>query len=166
MLDFQRYKRGVGKRDALKFALLSSGFRSVILLRLQGFFYVHKFYVFAYLIQGLNISLHGLDVVPGCKIGPGLRIEHPVGIVIGEGVVVGKNCTILSGVTLGLSHVDESSNDELYPVVEDEVIIGTKVSILGGVTIGSNSTIGAHSVVLQSFLQGSRIAGIPGRRIN
>src|SRR5688500_9037836 len=49
----------------------------------------------------LNLFLTGADVHPGAEIGGGLRITHTSGIVIGMGAKIGRNVSILHGVTIG-----------------------------------------------------------------
>jgi len=130
---------------------------------LQIYFYARQrtFYPFklvAHYIHFLNIRNFGLDACLGCEIGPGLRIEHPVGIVIGTGVTIGKNATILQGVTIGERYVDERS-DGLYPSIGDNVVIGVQSVILGGIKIGHNVTLGANSLVLGDVLSNRTIVG-------
>ncbi len=165
LLDLKSFAHGSKIRDFMKVILLSPGFKCVCLFRLQSYFYEHHLLLLAYAIYRANLSASGADIVPGCKIGGGLRIEHPVGIVIGAGTVIGTNCTILQGVTFGVKYVDATNNDHQYPTIGNDVIIGTKASILGGITIGAGSVVGAHSVVLKSFENASHIAGIPGIKI-
>lgn len=43
----------------------------------------------------------GCFVHPSARIGPGLRLPHPNGVVIGSGVRIGARCTIYHQVTLG-----------------------------------------------------------------
>jgi len=161
--DLERYTNGPGLLDKLKISFTSIGFTTVVLIRLQSFLYRHKCVFLAYLIHHLNLVITGSDVLPGSQIGAGLRIEHPVGIVIGAGVKIGENCMIMQGVTIGVKIIERSQNDHAYPTIGDNVSIGSKASILGGISIGSNSTIGAHAVVISDAPPGSRLAGIPAR---
>jgi serine O-acetyltransferase len=92
---------------------------------------------------------YGLDVGTNVKIGGGLRIEHPVGIVIGRSVEIGTHCTIMQGVTIGLKNI--SDNDIECPKIGDSVFIGPNVSVLGKIIVGSNTYIKAHSLVTSNF---------------
>jgi serine O-acetyltransferase len=163
--DLERFANGPGFLNKIKISFTSIGFTTVILIRLQSFFYTHKMIFLAYLLHHWNLFTTGADVLPGCKIGAGLRIEHPVGIVIGAGVVIGQNCTIMQGVTIGVKHIDRTFNDHKYPIIGDNVSIGSKASILGGIHVGSDSIIGAHAVVTTDASAGSNLVGIPAREV-
>lgn len=158
--DINQFAHGPRLRDKVKVIVLSHGFLAVFLVRVQTFLYAHRLLTLAYMVYRSNLILTGLDALPGCKIGGGLRIEHPVGIVIGAGAIIGSGCTILQGVTIGVKHVSREENDNQYPTIGDNVTIGAKASILGGVFIGSNSVIGAHALVLGSAPDGSFLVGI------
>lgn len=93
-------------------------------------------------------------------IGPGLRIWHFGGIFINANVVIGENCTLRQGVTIG-SREDNGP----VPVLGDNVDIGAYAQILGGVTIGNNCKIGAMSVVITDVPDGATAVGIPARII-
>ena len=146
--DLARFAHGPSFRDKLKVLMLSPGFLAVVIIRMQDYFRSHHLLLVAYFMQRINLSLHGIDVLPGATIAGGLRIEHPSGIVIGAGCVIGSNCTIMQGVTLGVRNVSRERNDNGFPKVGDDVIIGANSSILGGISIGNEVVIGAHSLVL------------------
>jgi serine O-acetyltransferase len=80
------------------------------------------------------------DVQPGARIGPGLVLPHPFGIVVGSHVVVGANCTLYQHVTLGAGHGG-------MPVLGDAVTIYSAAVVAGAVTIGSGVRIRALSLV-------------------
>lgn len=109
-------------------------------------------------IRLLNHLISGADFVPGCKIGAGLRIEHPSGIVIGKGAVVGERAFILHGVTLGERFGQRRS---VYPVLGNDVTVGVGATVLGGVKVGDSATIGAHALVLADVPSGHVATGIP-----
>ena len=116
----------------------------------------------ATLLRGLNISLTGADFAPGCDLGPGLVIRHPVGIVVGCEAVAGPNCTLLQQVTLGEKYADGRSPHE-YPVLGENVVVGAGVKILGAVHVGDWAVIGANAVVTSDVPPGATAVGIPAR---
>lgn len=89
---------------------------------------------------------------------------HPVGIVLGMKVRLGKNCVIYQNVTVGTK---ETKNFMVapYPTIEDNVTIFANSVIFGDVTIGANSIIGAGSVVFTDIPRNSVVAGNPAKVI-
>jgi serine O-acetyltransferase len=93
------------------------------------------------------------------KFGKSLSLPHPVGIVIGIGVIVGSNVKIMQGVTIGERSI-ESNSEHSYPIIGDNVQIGANSSILGNLRIGNNSKIGAHALILKDVKDGTTIFGV------
>jgi serine O-acetyltransferase len=114
----------------------------------------------AYLVHRLNLNLHGIDILPGAVIGEGLRIDHPVGIVIGAGAKIGSGCILLQNVTIGTRYIDSKDYDNQFPVIGNNVTISAGAVILGGVVVGNNSTVGANSVVLADIQEDSTVTGV------
>jgi serine acetyltransferase len=105
------------------------------------------------------LKKYACDVTPGFVIGKGLKIEHPVGIVIGSKVVIGEFCTISQGVTIGEKYNDRRSTG-LYPRLGNNISIGVNAVLLGGITIGDNVTIGANSLILACVNSNTTVVGI------
>ncbi len=103
------------------------------------------------------------DISPKAIISYDLKLPHPIGIVIGDGVVIKSGVMIWQHVTLG-SHgkKDEEMN---YPVIESGVRIYNKATVIGGVTLGENAVIGAHSLVLINVPDNKTAVGAPARII-
>ena len=102
---------------------------------------------------------YGAEISPSAVFGPGLKIIHTVGIVIGGGVVVGANATILHGVTIGERRVSNKS-DGTYPRIGDNIIIGHSTSILGEIKVGDNVKIAHNSTILKDVDNNLTIIGI------
>jgi len=168
--DLEVFSRGPGLREKIKPFIISVGFRAVVLYRLQDFLYRHRFLTLSYSVHQLNISYSGLDILPGAKIGQGLRIEHPVGVVIGAGVQIGRNCTIGPQVTLGSRrfasrHYQAKEGESDFPIINDNVQICAKASILGLVRISSGTIVAAHALVLNDTKENSLVVGVPAHEI-
>ncbi len=92
---------------------------------------------------------------------PSTEFPHPIGIVIGDGVVVEEGCTIWQNVTLG-SH-GKIGEVMAYPRVGRNVRIYCNATIIGGISVGENSVVGANSVVTTSVPANSVVVGSPAR---
>jgi len=102
-------------------------------------------------ISHVSRGLTGIEIHPGAEIGRRVFIDHGMGVVIGETAVVGDECTIYQGVTLG--------GTSLAP----GVIVSAGAKVLGGFTVGDGARVGANSVLLQPVPVGATAVGIPAR---
>jgi serine O-acetyltransferase len=100
----------------------------------------------------------GISLPLGAEIGPGLRIYHFGNIFINSGSVIGRNCTLRQGVTIG-NRLEGGPT----PVIEDDVDFGAYAQVLGNVHIGAGAKIGAMSVVLSDVPPAATAVGIPAR---
>ena len=89
--------------------------------------------------------LTGIEIHPGASIKPGFFCDHGSGVVIGETVEIGRNCTLFHGVTLGGTGKEQGKR---HPTIGDGVYIGHGASVMGPVTVGSRSKIGAKTVIV------------------
>jgi serine O-acetyltransferase len=94
------------------------------------------------------------------QIGPGLRIWHFGGIFIHSEVVIGSNCTLRQGVTIGNRHAGGA-----VPVLGNDVELGAYAQVLGGIRIGNGCKIGAMAVVLSDMPDGATAVGVPAKII-
>ena len=88
--------------------------------------------------------------------------DHGMGVVIGETAIVGDECLIYQGVTLGGPSL---SPGKRHPTLEPHVVVGSGAKVLGNITLGSHTRVGSGSVVIRSSPPHSTIVGIPGRII-
>ena len=102
----------------------------------------------------------GIEIHPAAKLGPGLFIDHGMGVVIGETAEVGENVTLLQGVTLGGTSL---RREKRHPTLGDNVVVGAGAKIIGAFKIGDGSRIGAGSVVVREVPTNSVVVGVPGR---
>ena len=113
-----------------------------------------------WLIYRMTETLTGISIPKSVQVGPGLRIYHFGNIFVHANSVIGANCTLRQGVTIGNRH-----EDNLVPVIEDDVDFGAYAQVLGGVHVGRGAKIGALSVVLRDVPAGATAVGIPARII-
>lgn len=104
----------------------------------------------------------GCFVQPGAEIGPGLRLPHPNGIVIGSGARIGARCIIYHQVTLGGARKGDWQANR-YPQVGDDVIIYAGAKLIGALTVGEGSVIGANAVVNRDVPARHVAVGSPAR---
>ena len=105
----------------------------------------------------------GISISSATRIGSGFYIGHFGGIVVNPESVIGKNCNISHGVTLGIANRGRNKG---CPTLGDNVYIGPGAKIVGAVKIGNNVAIGANCVVTKDIPDGSVVVGIPGRVIS
>ncbi len=118
---------------------------------------------FALYLQSQSSRTFGTDIHPAAKIGSGIMIDHATGVVIGETAVIGDNCSLLHGVTLGGS--GKESGDR-HPKLGQHVLVGAGAKILGNIKIGNCSRIAAGSVVLKDVAEMTTVAGVPAKVIS
>ena len=117
----------------------------------------------ARLLSQVGRWLTGIEIHPGARIGQGVFIDHGMGVVIGETAVVGNNCLLYQGVTLGGTG---KTNGKRHPTLAENVVVGAGAKVLGGIEVGTNTRIGAGSVVLRDVPPDSTVVGIPGRVVH
>lgn len=127
--------------------LFFPGFRAM-----NTWYITHKLYKNGHCTLARILSLKaqrktGIDIHPGAVIGDNFFIDHGAGVVIGETTIIGNNCTLFQGVTLGATGHESGLR---HPILEDNVIIGAGAKVIGRITIGKNSRIGAGSVIVKS----------------
>ena len=121
---------------------------------------------FAVLAHRFWSAVSGADIPLNSKIGGGLLLPHPNGIVIHPGAVIGPNCLIFQQVTIGTRGTGG------VPAIGGHVDIGAGAKVLGSIRIGNHVVIGANAVVLQDVPDNCMAVGIPaivkplGERLN
>lgn len=98
----------------------------------------------------------GADIPLNCRLGGGLLIPHPNGIVIHPRAVIGPNCLIFQQVTVG-------TGTGGVPRIGAHVDIGAGAKVLGGVTVHARARIGANAVVVTDVPPGATAVGVPAR---
>ena len=113
----------------------------------------------ARLVSHIGRAMTGIEIHPGARIGEGLFIDHGMGVVIGETTVIGDNCHLFQGVTLGGTSTRRAKR---HPTLGRGVVVGAGAKIIGAVTIGDNAKIGAGSVVVTNVPENATVVGVPG----
>lgn len=105
-------------------------------------------------------NTYGIELPYTTKIGRRLMIEHQHGIVIHGYCVIGDDCIVRQGVTLGNRHLDKPLE---APKLGDRVNIGAGAKVLGGITLGDGANVGANAVVLKDIPPNKTAVGIPAK---
>lgn len=149
-------------RNVLEVMLLYPGFHACGFYRVSNFFYRNRLYFLARLVSQLGRWFTQIEIHPGATIGNRLVIDHGNGVVIGETAVIGDDCLIYHGVTLGAKHVQKGKR---HPSLGNHVTVGAHAQILGDILIEDHVIIGAGSVITQNIKSGDVVVGNPGRTI-
>lgn len=154
---------------AIKGALLRRTFRVVVTMRLcqaaaksRGGLRL-MLPVFK-LLHRMATHLAAMDFSWQTNAAAGLALTHGWGLVVNPEATIGRNVTLMHGVTLGRSDRISASGERSsrFPTLEDEVWVGPHAIIVGGVTIGRGSRIGGGAFVTESVPPYSMVLGNPG----
>ena len=104
----------------------------------------------------------GVEIHPGAQIGRRFFIDHAMGVIIGETTIIGDDCTLYQGVTLGGTG---NETGKRHPTLGNNVTVGTGAKVLGNIRIGNNVKIGGNSVVVKDVPDNCTVVGVPGRII-
>jgi serine O-acetyltransferase len=110
-------------------------------------------------ISYLARIITGIEIHPGASIGRRVFIDHGFGVVIGETAVVGDDCTIYQGVTLGGTTL--VAGTKRHPTLERGVIVGAGAQVLGAFTVGEYAKVGSNAVVVKPVPAGATAVGNP-----
>jgi len=152
--------RDPAAKTRLEAALCYPGLHAIWLHRIAHHFYLKGLVVFPRLLNTFSRFLTGIDIHPGAKLGPGLFIDHGMGLVIGETAELGSNVTLYQGVTLGGTGKEKGKR---HPTIGNNVVVSSGAKVLGSFKVGDNSKIGSGSVVLKEVPPNSVVVGVPGR---
>ncbi len=136
------------------------GVHALILHRFSHWLWSIKLYWLGRLFSHIGRFLTGIEIHPGATIGKRVFIDHGMGIVIGETAVIGDDCTLYHGVTLGGTSWNKGKR---HPTLQDGVVIGAGAKVLGPITIGNHAKIGSNAVVVKDVPAHATAVGIPAR---
>jgi len=103
-------------------------------------------------------TIAGTEIKAGAMIGRRFVIHTSQAILIADGVIIGDDCTINSGVCIVHR---ANSRGEGVPVIGNQVYFGVGCKVLGNIMVGDNAVIGANAVVLRNVPAGHTAVGIP-----
>lgn len=153
-------ERDPAARNPFEILLCYPGVHAILWHRAAHFFYQRNLKLFARLISQLSRFLTGIEIHPGAVIGRRLLIDHGSGVVIGETSVIGDDCTIYQGVTLGGTG---KHTGKRHPTLGNHVMVSAGARVLGPIIIGDYSKIGSGAVVLKDVPSNCTAVGVPAK---
>ena len=126
------FDRDPAARSYLEILTAYPGVHAIIIHRLAHRVWKIKLYLLARLISHLGRIFTGIEIHPGALIGNRFFIDHGMGVVIGETAIIGDDCTIYHGVTLGGTSWKQGKR---HPTLKNRVVVGAGAKILGPITI-------------------------------
>jgi serine O-acetyltransferase len=162
--DYSKHKKYGG--HFLGIVFFTQGFWAVFQYRLAHFCYwkikwqpFRLLFLMLFLLwQKVIEIITGISIPASARIGHSFYIGHFGGIIINANAVIGNNCNISQGVTIGVSGRGEKRGS---PTIGDKVYVGANAVVSGNITIGNEVLIGACSLVNKSFPDNSVVLGVP-----
>lgn len=165
--DLYRYEGRRGGAAMMRTYLREPGFRYTFWLRTAQWLSGRRALApLAFLARWWRHHLeirYGISIPVPTRVGPGLFIGHFGGIVVNERAIIGRNCNLSHGVTIGQMNRGKRKG---VPTIGDSVFIGPGAMILGKVTVGSSVAVGANSVVVNDIPTGGVAIGAPARVVS
>lgn len=153
-------ERDPAAKSGLQVALLYSGLHAIWAYRLGHTLNGWGLFFIARANSQIARWLTGVEIHPAAQIGERFFIDHGMGVIIGETAVIGDDCLLFQGVTLGGTG---NETGKRHPTLGDRVVVGAGAKVLGNIIIGADTRIGANSVVLHNVPPHSTVVGIPGK---
>ncbi|WP_246302755.1 serine O-acetyltransferase [Paenibacillus plantarum] len=120
-------------------------------------------YIILYILHKFFSVVMGIQIPLGTKIGKGVYLPHYGTIVVHQDTIIGENCNIGQGVTIGIAGRGEKKG---VPQIGNKVYIAPGAKIIGKIVIGNNVMIGANSVVTKDVPDNAVVAGVPAKIIS
>ncbi|MBQ3593407.1 MAG: serine O-acetyltransferase [Clostridia bacterium] len=146
--------------SSLGIFFLYPGVHALMWHRVSHFLWKIHLRFIARLISQLTRFFTNIEIHPAAQIGEGLFIDHGSGIVIGETTIIGDNCMLYQGCTLGGTGKDVGKR---HPTLGNNVMVGSGAKVLGPCTLGNNVKVAANAVVLHNLPDNCTAVGVPAK---
>jgi len=154
------FQRDPAARSTFEVLTAYPGLHALLFHRLSHKLWRARWYWLARFISHLARWLTGIEIHPGAQIGRRFFIDHGMGVVVGETAVIGDDCTLYHGVTLGGTTWKKIKR---HPTLGNNVVVGAGAKVLGPIEVGDYARIGSNSVVVKDVPDHATVVGIPGR---
>tara|TARA_R110000823_G_scaffold240958_2_gene365737 strand:- start:206 stop:757 length:552 start_codon:yes stop_codon:yes gene_type:complete len=166
--DYKKYKKYGGNFITIVF--FTQGFWAIFQYRIANSVFKLKIPILKQLLQILTLIwqknieiLTGISIPASATIGHSFYIGHFGGIIFNAKTVIGNNCNISQGVTIGVSGLNENRG---VPSIGDNVYIGVNSVVAGKIIIGNNVLIGSSSLVTSNVEGDSVMLGVPAVKVS
>jgi serine O-acetyltransferase len=154
--------RDPAARNTFEVFMTYPGLHALLFHRMAHGLWSRRLRLLARMLANIARLFTGIEIHPAAQIGRRFFIDHGMGVVIGETAVIGDDCTLYHGVTLGGTSWERGKR---HPTLADDVVVGAGAKVLGPVEVGAGARIGSNAVVLKSVPEGATVVGVPGRLI-
>ena len=162
--DYRKFKKYGGNLFTIIF--FTQGFWAIFQYRIAHSIYssikiigLRHFLLFICLCWQKAIEVTtGISIPASASIGHSFYIGHFGGIIFNANTIIGNNCNISQGVTIGISGQNENRG---VPVIGNNVYIGVNSVIAGKITVADNALIGACSLVTSNVEENAVMLGVP-----
>ena len=157
------FERDPAARTTFEVLTAYPGLHAILFHRLGHRLWKARWYWMGRMTSHIARWLTGIEIHPGAEIGRRFFIDHGMGVVIGETTVIGEDCTLYHGVTLGGTSWQKGKR---HPTLGNDVVVGAGAKILGPIQIGDGARIGSNAVVVKEVDPGDTVVGVPGRIVH
>lgn len=169
-LDIKKYKKYSGKSGFVLF-FTQQGLWALFVYRFFNAVYRSKLpkilksviLLFGVLHQKWIEIITGISIPYAATIGHSFYIGHFGSIIINSKSVIGDNCNISQGVTIGVSGRGTKRG---VPVIGNNVYMGAHATIAGAITVGDGAVIGANSLVVSTVAPATTVVGVPAVEVS
>lgn len=167
--DYKKYKSYGG--SFLSIVFLTQGFWAILQYRIANSIYrniklpiIRQVLLFLCLLwQKLIEIVTGISIPSSVQIGSSFYIGHFGGVIFNSKTIIGNNCNISHGVTIGVSGQGLKRG---VPIIKDNVYIGANSVVAGNIVVGDNVLIGACSLVNCDVEDNSVMVGVPAVKVS
>ncbi|MEJ2589996.1 MAG: serine O-acetyltransferase [Candidatus Thiodiazotropha sp.] len=157
------FERDPAARNTFEILTAYPGVHALMFHRLSHWLWNRGLKWLARMLSNLARWFTGIEIHPGAVIGRRFFIDHGMGVVIGETAIIGDDCTLYHGVTLGGTSWEKGKR---HPTLCDDVVVGAGAKVLGPILVGEGARIGSNAVVVKDVPPGATVIGVPGKLIN
>jgi serine O-acetyltransferase len=166
--DIRRYKKLRPGAPLIKSLLLEQGLWALLQYRVASAIYRSKLSLavkqpLLLLMVGWQKVIEiltGIHIPYSAQIGAGFYIGHFGNIILHGDAIIGEECNISQGVTIGISGRGDKKG---VPMIGNRVYIAANAVVTGKITIGDNVVIGACSLVNRDIPPNTTVLGVPAQ---